>query len=278
MKLQPTPVRLLAEEAGLPVQTPEDVNTPKVLETLRAWAPNVIVVVAFGQILKKPVLELPPLGCVNVHPSLLPRYRGAAPMQRAIMDGQTETGMTICRMVRKLDSGDILLQQRMPIGQDENFAGLHDRLADSGADLLVEALKSLASGRAEGKPQDDAAATYAPKIEARDEWIRWCLPAEEIRNLVRALDTRPGARATLASAGKKQEVKIWSARCERGDGPAALAGTITQVSPDRLIVATGGGLLNILEIQSAGKTRMPVQQWLIGHRVREGDAFENVAN
>ena len=158
---------------------------------------------------------MPPLGCVNVHPSLLPEYRGAAPIQRAIMDGKAGTGVTICKMVRKLDSGDILLTQTEPIRPEDTYGTLHDRLARLGADLLVEAMKSLASGKERPVPQDDARSTYAPKISKADEMIRWEKPAAVVRNAVRALNPVPGASSVLVRAGKREPLKIWSARDDK---------------------------------------------------------------
>ncbi len=273
LALQPTPVRLLAEKAGLSVLTPTNINHPDVLAVLRSWEVNVIVLVAFGQILKDAVLDLPPLGCINVHPSLLPLYRGAAPMQRAIMDGKTETGVTICKMARPLDSGDILLARQEPIRPEDTYGTLHDRLAAMGCDLLIEALKDLASGRAKAVPQDHAQATFAPKIKKEDERIAWSKPAVSIRDLIRALNPAPGASAVLRRGKEQETVKIWSAR--EGDASSgASPGDILQADAQGLRVAAGKGSLWIDEIQPASKAKMPIAAWLSGHKIRKGDTFE----
>lgn len=277
LKLHPTPVRMLADKAGVPVLTPADVNAPEALAAIRAWKPNVIVVAAFGQILKQELLDMPPLGCVNVHPSLLPEYRGAAPIQRAIMDGKAGTGVTICKMVRKLDSGDILLMEPQSINPEDTYGTLHDRLARVGADLLVEALKSLASGKESSVPQDDARATYAPKITKADETLRWDKPASAVRNRIRALNPAPGAAGILVRAGKREPLKIWSAREDSAKPAQGTAGSIVEIRPGALRVAAGSGSLWIEEIQSASKARMPIAQWLQGHPVQPGDHFENPA-
>ena len=278
LQVQPSPVGVLANQAGIPVLAHADVNTEEVLQTLISWRLNVIVVVAFVQILKAPILNLPPLGCINVHPSLLPRYRGAAPMQRALMDGQTKTGVSLCKMVRKLDAGDILLCQPHAIDPEDTLGTLYDRLALLGADLLVEALKELASGKARPVPQEESAATYAPKLKKEEEILRWDRSAGEIRNLVRALNPAPCASATLLRSGKKEEVKIWSVREEtqqKEESQDEPAGTVLEVSPQAMRVAAGRGSLWIQEIQSASRSRMTAEQWLQGHPVKVGDRFEN---
>ncbi len=302
MVVCPTPVRLLAQKHLLPVITPQDVNAPDALNQIRGWRPDVIVVAAFGQILHQPLLDMPRLGCINVHPSLLPLYRGASPIRRAIMDGQAMTGVTICKMVRKLDSGDILLTRSHAIGPQDNFGILHDRLAAMGADILVEALQKLEAGTLSGVPQNDAGATYAPKITKEEESIQWNWPAGRIQNLVRALDPAPGASAILAHgpaglAGVKQKegIKIWSVEAaldcsaavpdsgSRGTSAAQtqddsssvpVAGTIVEVHSKGLRVAAGEGSLWIKTIQPVSKSRMDVSQWLLGHAVSPGDRFE----
>ncbi len=273
LALQPTPVRALAEQAGLPVLTPANINAPEVLAVLRSWEVNVIVLVAFGQILRDAVLALPPLGCINVHPSLLPLYRGAAPMQRAIMDGKKETGVTICKMARPLDSGDILLARPEAIRPEDTYGTLHDRLAALGCDLLIEAIKDLASGRAKAIPQDHAKATFAPKIKKEDERIAWEKPAAALRDLMRALNPAPGASAVLRRGNKQETVKIWSAR-EAGPSADAAPGDILQADAQGLRVAAGKGSLWIDEIQPASKAKMPIASWLSGHPIGKGDAFE----
>ena len=274
LKSQPTPVSILAQQAGLPVLTPPDVNVPEVVQTLRSWHVNIIIVVAFGQILKEPLLDLPPLGCINLHPSLLPLYRGAAPIQRALMEGRTQTGVTVARMVRKLDAGDILAQQREVIRPGDTFGLLHHSLADTGAELLVEVLKALASGTHKAVAQDEAEATYALKLKREEEFIRWENPASQIRNLVRALNPAPGAASVLLYNTAREEVKIWSVREDEAVSRKAVAGTILEVGKTGMRVMTGRGSLWIQEIQSASRAKMPIAQWLLGHPVRMGDGFQ----
>ncbi len=278
LQAQATPVRLLAEQAGIPVLAVPDVNAPAVLEKLRSWQPNVIVLVAFGQILKDPILQLPPLGCVNVHPSLLPLYRGAAPMQRALLEGKKETGVTICKMVCKLDAGDILAQQATTIEDRDTFGLLHNRLANLGAELLIEALKALASGTQCAAPQDDAKATYAPKLTREEEFIRWDRPAAQIHNLVRALNPAPGASASLMRGKALEELKIWAVREDTAAGDGDAYGTVLETGKTGFRVATGKGSLWIEEIQSPSKARMPVARWLPGHPLDpKKDRFIHVA-
>lgn len=270
-KLKPSPVKTAALEAGLPVHQPEKIREPGFIELLRGLNPDVIAVAAFGQILPADILDLPPFGCVNVHASLLPAYRGAAPIHRAVMNGERETGVTIMQMDTGLDTGDMLLQEKVPIGPDDTVGAVHDRLAVLGGRLLVEALRQLAAGRVRPVPQDDARSSYAPMLTGADEIIRWDRDAREIKNQVRGLNPWPGARTSLA--GKM--FKIWRV-VEDVDynGEAGEPGQVLEAGQEcGLLVQTGNGILSIEELQLQGKKRMSAARFLRGNPLVPGSIF-----
>lgn len=263
---QPTPVAAAARDLGIPVLQPESVNDPAFVEQLRELAPDAIVVAAFGQILRKPVLEIPRLGCINIHGSLLPRYRGGAPVQHALLNGDTVTGVTIMLMDPGMDTGPMLLQQEVPIEPDDTAGTLLDRLAHVGADLLLQVLPALAEGRLEPVPQDPSQATYAPTLKREDARIDWGRPAEAIRNQVRAFHPKPGAWAMVDG----KALKVWRASVDPTPTDAT-PGEVLEVSRDGILVATGAGRLWLQEVQEAGRARMSAGAYARGVRLQPGD-------
>lgn len=264
-RLAAPPVKEVALAQGILVLQPARLKDPDFLRRLQAAAPEVIVVVAYGKILPAAVLSLPPYGCINVHASLLPRYRGAAPIQRAIMNGERETGITTMLMDEGMDTGDILLQRRVAIGEEENFGSLCQRLARLGAQVLRETLEALQAGTIRRQPQDHAQATYAPPLTPEDELIVWDRPGAVIKNQVRALDPRPGAKTYLEG----QLLKIWRVKAVTGDFPG-VPGEIIATSPGGITVRVADGAVVILELQAAGGRRLPVDAFLRGHSIPEG--------
>lgn len=276
-KLTPSPVKEMALEMGIPVLTPERPRGEDFLEELRALEPDLSVVVAYGHILKPEVLELPRLGSINVHASLLPRLRGAAPINWAIARGHTETGVTIMRMVEAMDAGPILHQVREPILEDETATELWVRLSELGAEALAEAVTLLAVGAIVEEEQDHDQATYAPKVDRETARIDWSRPAREVGWHVRGMDMVPGAWSTLDG----QPVKLFRPEILEADEADALAeeageappapGTVLAADPDPgLVVAAGEGAVRFLEIQPPGKRRMETAAWLHGHAVAPG--------
>lgn len=269
-RMTPSPVKAYAIEQGLPVFQPVKVRETAFLETLRKIQPDLIVVVAFGQILPPAILALPKQGCINVHASLLPRYRGAAPMQRCLMAGEKTTGVTTMFMDAGLDTGDMLQKAEIPIGPDMTLAELHDALMVRGADLLGTTLEALMVGTLRRETQDDAMANYAPMITKETGRIDWTKSAVEIHNLVRALDSWPGAYTFLAG----KSYKIW--RTHLADGTAHTApGAFEPFTGRGLFVGTGEGRLEIVEIQAPGKKRMKATDYLRGHVLSSGSCFQS---
>lgn len=266
-RLRATPVKEAGEELGLPVHQPERVSAGRGLERLRSLGPDVLLVAAFGEILKEEALSVPRLGPVNLHASLLPKYRGAAPIQRALLAGEEETGVTAQWMARGLDTGDIILQRELPIGSEEGFGSLHDRLADLAAQVAQETLELISAGRAPHLPQDDAAATYAPPIQREELLINWALPAEQVGNTIRAFSPRPGARTfyqgKLLKVLAACPVKKW----EAGRGQP---GEIVEFSHEGLRVQTGSDSLLILQVQPEGRTPMSAGDYALGYRLQRG--------
>ena len=280
-KLAASPVKLRAVAAGLPVQQPRTLRDQAAQAALQSLQPDVIVVAAYGLILPPPVLVMAPFGCLNIHASLLPRWRGAAPIVRAIQAGDAETGVCIMRVDEGLDTGPVALTLRTPITADDTAGTLHDRLADLGAQAIVEALDALAGvGRHSPlhfKPQAVSGVTYAHKIDRAEAAIDWRREAAAVGNHIRAFDPQPGAHAALA---RQPDAAI---RCfsptvlAAGAGPAAeaaAAGAVVAVSPEGLVVACGdAGLLRLGELQRAGGRRLPVREFIRGHALGPGDRF-----
>jgi len=268
-RLTPPPVKRVAEEAGLPVLQPPRLREPGWAERLAELAPDVGVVAAYGQILPRTVLSLPRLGCINLHASLLPRYRGAAPVAWAILGGESETGLTTFLMDEGMDTGPILRQARVAIGPEETAGELAARLAVEGSHLLLETLEEWQAGRLTPIPQDGAEATLAPRLKKEDGWVRWERSAVELVNLVRAMNPWPGA-VSLWEGGR---LTVWRARAVKGSGHAA--GTLFPVEGP-LAIATGDGGLLPLEVQPESRPRMSWEEFVRGHRVRAGARFEEI--
>ena len=266
-KLLPPPVKVFAQEHGIAVYQPVRVKATDFVDVLRGLAPDLIVVVAFGQILSKEILSLPPLGCINVHASLLPRYRGAAPMQWAIVRGEKETGVTTMFMDEGLDTGDMLVRETLPITQAMTAAELHDAMMKLGADVLEKTLFSLSEGTLKRTPQDDALSTYAPLLDKEVGRIDWKKSAQEIHNLVRGLNSWPGAYTMLEG----QKFKIWRTRLAEG---TAEPGEIVSVTKQGLLVGTGEGMLEILELQAPSKKKMAAGDYVRGHGLQLPARFD----
>ena len=272
MVLHAPPVKVCALAHGVQIFQPDSIRTDDVIERLRTWRPDLIVVTAYGKILPDSVLALPRGGCINVHASLLPEYRGAAPIQWAIARGETRTGVTIMQINEKMDAGDVLLQQTVALKSDETGGSLHDILADLGAHALVDAIRGLKTGRLTAVPQDEIAATYAPRLRKEDGEIDWSRPAVQIERRVRAFNPWPSAYTRLA--GKR--LKILAAHVQNGmredsRSPPAAPGTIIDLYDDFLSVATGDGNLGIGAVQLEGKKALPIAAFVKGHRLAPGD-------
>jgi len=261
----PPPVKVAAAAEDVPVLQPERPSDPAFVERLRALAPDVGVVVAYGHILKPDLLALPRHGMINLHPSLLPELRGAAPVEWAILNGLKQTGVTIMQMDEGLDSGPILLQIRHDIDLEVTGGELSEHLSEMGAQALVEALALFGTNGLEPHPQDHARATYAPKLTRETAHIRWGDPAEQIARLIRALDPRPGAWTELDG----REVKLFGARVVEGQGAPGEVRT----TDDGLRITTGRGAVAVDEVQPAGKARMAAAEWVRGRGAQAGQRF-----
>jgi len=260
-KLQPSPVKQLATAAGVPVLQPVNLKTPEDLQTFSAFAADLFVVVAYGVILTQTVLDMPRLGCINVHGSLLPRWRGAAPIQRSLMAGDDKTGVTIMRMVRKLDAGAMLHKEELIIGPKDSASDLHDQLATLGAIGLAKVLAQLEAGTVQAEEQDEALVTYAEKLDKSEAVIDWSQSAQQIALKVRGLNAWPVAQTVFAG----EVMRIWQAEALPG-GVGLPPGEIISTHKT-LDVVTGDGLLRIEELQLPGGKRLPVQAFLAAHAV-----------
>jgi methionyl-tRNA formyltransferase len=273
LKVQPGPVKKIALAHNLPVLQPERAREETFVSQLRELAPDLIVVVAYGQILPQGILDIPRLGCLNVHTSLLPKYRGAAPIQWAIFNGDAETGVSIMKMDAGLDTGDIVNETRTPIACTDNAQTLHDRLAKLGADLLVRTLPDYIAGRVPTRPQPSEGASYARKISKEDGRIEWSRPAREMWNQIRAFTPWPGAFTYYGSDnGQSRLLKIWNAAVD-GGLRTSRPGEILEAGKTGIVVACGEHALRILEVQLEGGRRMTVERFLAGHAVSLGRYF-----
>ncbi len=267
-KLTPSPVKQRALEAAIPVEQPETLKTPDPQQMLAKYAPDLMIVVAYGLILPKKVLALPRLGCWNVHASLLPRWRGAAPIQRAILAGDSETGVDLMQMEAGLDTGPVLIERRTPINDDDTGGSLHDRLATLGAEALAEGLARIGRGDAlTPRPQAETGVMYAHKLEKSEARLDWNEPARVLARKVRAFDPWPATEAELWG----ERIRIWSAEAidARTHQPP---GTIVATGRDAIDVATGKGLLRIVEVQREGGRRISVRDWQNARRERGAGA------
>ena len=265
-KMVPTPVKACALEHGIPVLQPEKVKEPEFVEQLRSYEPDLIAVTAFGQILNEPILEMPKYGCINVHGSLLPKYRGAAPMQWSIIDGEKVTGITTMYMAKGLDSGDMLLKAEVEITDEDTFATIHDKMAVTGANLLLDTLDQLEAGTLERIPQDHDAATYAPMITKETGHIDWSKNRQDIINLIRGLNPVPAAYTIY----EEEVLKIFGAVVSDVQADGAANGEIVAVVKKGFVVKCGDGCLLITEVQARGGKRMMTDAYLRGHAVKEG--------
>lgn len=270
-RVSPGPVKQLAVQRGLPVYQPEQLRDPAFVSTVQFLRPDLIVVVAF-RILPLEIFTLAKRGAFNLHASLLPKYRGAAPINWAVINGETETGVTTFFLKEKVDTGAVILQARVNIGPDETAGELHDKLAEVGAEIVLQTVRLIELGKAVPREQDETRATPAPKISKEDCRIRWERPAQMIHNLVRGLSPSPAAWTTHRGT----QLRIFRtsldipASVARGHGP----GEVLQATRDILVVHTGAGSLVVRELQQEGRRRMSVEEFLRGYRIATGDRFE----
>jgi methionyl-tRNA formyltransferase len=270
LKLQPTAIKALALKMGIPVFQPERARSETFLAELRALAPDLIVVMAYGQILPAALLEIPRHGCVNLHTSILPKYRGAAPIQWALLNGDSETGVTLMKMDAGMDTGPMLAVARTPINDDDDAQTIHDRLAKLAASLLVEKLLAYVEGALQPAPQPPGA-THARKITKEDGRLNWSEPARELWNRVRALTPWPGTFTFIKSEPKPLMLKIWKARPTVGHGAP---GEVLTVEKEGVVVACGAGALQLLEVQREGGKRLPARDFVLGSTIRVGQRLE----
>lgn len=268
LKLQPSPVKEVAISAGLPVLQPAKARDENFISELRALQPELIAVAAYGQILPGSILELPRYGCLNVHTSLLPKYRGAAPIQWAILNGDSETGVTIMKMDAGLDTGDILTQRATPIQPTDNAQTLHDRLAQLGAQLLAQTVLDYVAGEISPRPQPTEGVSHASKLKKEDGRIDWTLPAKTIWNRIRAFTPWPGAFTLLSAQPHGQFLKIWEAEVASESGRP---GEILRADKNGLLIGCGQDALRIVTLQREGGRRMTAAEFLSGHPLKVGE-------
>jgi len=280
-KLAPPPVKLAALKNKLPLFQLPDVNDVKFIRTLVKLAPELIVVVAFGQLLSKNILDLPEHGCINLHPSLLPRYRGASPIESAILNGEVETGVTTFYMSQKLDAGDIIFQEGLEISPDDTAKSLSNRLSQLGAQVLTRTINLIAKGEVSPVPQDESGASYTTKLKSHDGLIDWSQAAPKIHNLVRGMNPWPGAYTEVHGSGlraggrgNRQVLKIWKTgkivTSYQLPVTSYQPGQIVDVTKESMVVACGKGRIEILEVQPANRRVMTAGEYLRGRRVTKG--------
>ena len=267
-EMQFTPVKECALKHNIPVYQPRRVREPECIEELRKYQADIMIVVAFGQILPKEILEMCTYGCVNVHASLLPKYRGAAPIQWAIIDGETVTGVTTMQMDEGLDTGDMLLKTEIPIEPRETGGSLHDKLAQAGAKLCVKTLEELKAGNIASIPQGEATTAYARMLDKKLGNIDWTWEAESIERLIRGLSPWPSAYTNW----NNNTMKIWDAFAEE-ESCDAVPGTIVKIEKDAFFVQTGNGVLKVCELQIPGKKRMDAGAFMRGYELRKGEVL-----
>ena len=267
-KMQYTPVKEVAVAHNIPVYQPKKVRDPEVIQKIRELAPDVLVVVAFGQIIPQEILDIAPYGCINVHGSLLPKYRGAAPIQWAVIDGEKESGVTTMQMDAGLDTGDMLLKTVVPLDEKETGGSLFDKLSKAGADLLLKTLDALENGTVTPQKQGESPTAYAKMLDKKLGNIDWTKSAVEIERLVRGLNSWPSAYTYW----NKKVVKIWKASVT-DENSNEQVGTVVKVEKDGFYVQTGNGLLKVLELQIPGKKRMDAGAFLRGYTIEPGEVF-----
>lgn len=269
MKMLPPPVKVKALEYGIPVYQPKNLRGEDTQQELRDLAPEAIIVAAYGRILPQAVLDIPKYGCLNIHASLLPKYRGASPINACILHGETEAGVTIMQMDAGLDTGDMLLPAATEILPNESCGSLHDRLAKIGGEAIVKALDLLAKGELRGEPQPEVGFTYAPMIQTSDCKIDFTKTAHEVSCAIRAYDPAPGAFAMLGG----DKMKLFGASLEEKDGEAAAPGTIVKNDKNGIVVACGKGTVRIATVQGAGGKKMPADAFFRGHAAMLSEIF-----
>ncbi|MCR4398538.1 MAG: methionyl-tRNA formyltransferase, partial [Firmicutes bacterium] len=268
LEFRPSPVKEAATRHRLPVVQPDSCKSPEFIGWMRRMRPDVVVVVAFGRVLPREVLEIPEYGCINVHASLLPRYRGAAPINRAVMNGETVTGVTTMYLSERLDAGDVILQRQVPVSPGDDAGSLEEKLKVEGAELLVQTLRLIGSGSAPRIPQDESRATYAPMLTLKDEVIDWNRTPEEVSNQVRGMSPRPGAHTVRGGS----KIKVFRCTPVTGVSPGGSPGEVLRADErSGLIVAVSGGAVRIEEVQAEGGKRMPITDFLRGARIRPGE-------
>ena len=271
-EMQMTPVKKCALKYDIPVFQPVKIKTPEAVEMLRAYDADIFVVAAFGQFLSEEILQMPRYGCINIHASLLPKYRGAGPIQWVILNGEKETGITIMQMDKGIDTGDMLLQSVVPIDEKETGDSLHDKLADEGAKLIVEAMQKIEAGDITPVKQNDADSCYAKMLQKSMGKIDWNKEAEQIERMVRGLNSWPSAYTSYHG----KVLKIWASDVSEKK-PAvenAVPGMVTAVEKDAVYVQTGEKMLKITEVQLEGKKRMQVKEFLLGCQMKAGEILE----
>jgi methionyl-tRNA formyltransferase len=279
LKVRPGPVKEWALAAGVPVIQPEDINTPESIDALRASGAEVLLVIAFGQYLRKAVRECVPHGAINFHPSLLPRHRGAAPFQFTILSGDRDAGVTVIRLEKRMDAGAMLGRLATPVGPEETAGELQDRLAEMGAPLVLRVLDELAAGTAADTAQDEAAATHTAKLTPESGRIDWSRPAAELDCLIRGLSPRPGAVCRFEkSPGKTEAVKLLRSRLGSATAEGKPAGEVVGIDPTGITVAAGdGGTVILRELQPENSRVMSAADFVNGRRLRAGMRFDNGA-
>ena len=264
-KLSPTPVKSVAESHGIPVFQPLSIKSAEAVQQVLDWQPDLIVVVSYGQIIPPAILDYPRYGCINVHASLLPRYRGAAPIQRALMAGEKASGVSIMFMDKGLDTGDIIKQSRVEVSENMNHGELEIILAGQGAELLLATIGDLPGNDYTRAKQDDSRATYAERLTKNDELIDWAKPAYVIHNQIRALNPVPGAFTRIGEL----KVKIFASRIAEAQGSGVIA-EIIRIDSQGFVVQTGEGTLQVMELQKEGKKRMLAPDFLKGYNLQPG--------
>ena len=267
-KIMESPVKVFAKEQGLPILQPEKVKTPESLDALKALAPDLIVVAAFGQFLPESILTLPKYGCINVHASLLPKYRGAAPIHYAILKGEEIAGVTIMQMAKGMDTGDMLKAVEAPITPEMTQGELHDILKEKGAQVLVEVVADIAAGNIHPVKQKEEAVTFASLITREMEKLQWEKSAQDLHNQIRAFNPWPGSYTTLPNG---KILKIWLSKVAEGNWAVQVPGTVVEADKHNLVIATGRGFLQLTEVQPEGKTHMAANVFVNGKHVRIGD-------
>ncbi|MDE6972445.1 MAG: methionyl-tRNA formyltransferase [Lachnospiraceae bacterium] len=269
-EVQMTPVKTCAVQHGIPVFQPVKIREPEAVNKLKEYEADIFVIAAFGQILSEEILTMPPLGCVNIHASLLPAYRGAAPIQWAVINGEKESGVTIMRMEKGIDTGAMYAKKAVPLTHKETGASLHDKLMQAGAELIVEALPKIASGELAPIEQDDSKATHVGRLDKSMGKIDWGKDADVIERLIRGLNSWPSAYTTC----KGKTLKIWEADVVAQQG-SSVPGTIETVGKDSVDVACGSGILRVYSLQLEGKKRMAVKDFLLGYTLEPGMVLGN---